>query len=183
MAVTEMDAPLATPCNIQICDVTCDSFRIMWDMSPEDGARATHFFIDLSRKESRDPNRFKHRVWQSETAVPPYVPSPLLSLDVSVYAVCVQTPDAQQSTFNIGMVKKFTFRCMLCLNYSREHKWGRETCILLRSSWFNRRMIFCITLDTENRGRALSVLIQSNKKNECSQQLQAAVTHLFISSS
>ncbi|TNN57271.1 Phytanoyl-CoA hydroxylase-interacting protein-like [Liparis tanakae] len=56
-----MDAPLATPCNIQICEVTCDSFRIMWDMSPEDSARATHFFIDLSRKESKDPNRFKHR--------------------------------------------------------------------------------------------------------------------------
>lgn len=60
--MTEMEAPLSTPCNIQICEVTCDSFRIMWDMTPEDTARATHFFIDLSRKESRDPNRFKHRV-------------------------------------------------------------------------------------------------------------------------
>uniref|UniRef100_A0A3P8VDV5 Phytanoyl-CoA 2-hydroxylase interacting protein n=1 Tax=Cynoglossus semilaevis TaxID=244447 RepID=A0A3P8VDV5_CYNSE len=56
-----MDLLLSTPCNIQICEVTCDSFRIMWDMSPEDTARATHFFIDLSRKESKDPNRFKHR--------------------------------------------------------------------------------------------------------------------------
>lgn len=52
---------LSTPCNIQICEVTCDSFRIMWDMTPEDTARATHFFIDLSRKQSSDPNRFKHR--------------------------------------------------------------------------------------------------------------------------
>uniref|UniRef100_A0A3Q3WSZ7 Phytanoyl-CoA hydroxylase-interacting protein-like C-terminal domain-containing protein n=1 Tax=Mola mola TaxID=94237 RepID=A0A3Q3WSZ7_MOLML len=59
--MTEMDTPLSTPCNIQICEVTCDSFRIMWDMTPEDTARATHFFIDLSRKESRNPNRFKHR--------------------------------------------------------------------------------------------------------------------------
>ncbi|KAJ3603986.1 hypothetical protein NHX12_028727 [Muraenolepis orangiensis] len=56
-----MEAPLATPNNIQICEVSCDSFRIGWDMSPEDTGRATHFFIDLSRKESRDPNRFKHR--------------------------------------------------------------------------------------------------------------------------
>ncbi|CAL8247599.1 unnamed protein product [Merluccius merluccius] len=56
-----MEAPLSTPHNIQICEVTCDSFRIVWDMSPEDTARATHFFIDLSRKESKDPNRFKHR--------------------------------------------------------------------------------------------------------------------------
>ncbi|KAM4576577.1 phytanoyl-CoA hydroxylase-interacting protein [Odontesthes bonariensis] len=59
--MTEMDPPLSTPCNIQICEVTCDSFRIMWDMTSEDTARATHFFIDLSRKENKDPNRFKHR--------------------------------------------------------------------------------------------------------------------------
>ncbi|KAM6954741.1 phytanoyl-CoA hydroxylase-interacting protein [Aplochiton taeniatus] len=59
--MTDADAPLSTPCNIQICQVTCDSFRIMWDMTPEDTARASHFFIDLSRKESKDPNRFKHR--------------------------------------------------------------------------------------------------------------------------
>ena len=57
-----METPLCTPHNIQICEVTCDSFRIGWDMTPEDTARATHFFIDLSSKESRDPNRFKHRV-------------------------------------------------------------------------------------------------------------------------
>ncbi|KAK7934189.1 hypothetical protein WMY93_005085 [Mugilogobius chulae] len=56
-----MEVGLCTPCNIQICEVTCDSFRIMWDMTPEDTARATHFFIDLSRKDHRDPNRFKHR--------------------------------------------------------------------------------------------------------------------------
>lgn len=60
--MTEMEAPLSTPCNIQICEVTCDSFRIMWDMTPEDTTRATHFFIDLSRKESGDQNLFKHRV-------------------------------------------------------------------------------------------------------------------------
>ncbi|XP_013867553.1 phytanoyl-CoA hydroxylase-interacting protein [Austrofundulus limnaeus] len=59
--MTAMNAPLSTPCNIKICEVTCDSFRIMWDMTPEDSARATHYFIDLSRKENRDPNRFKHR--------------------------------------------------------------------------------------------------------------------------
>lgn len=65
--MTDMDVPLVTPCNIRICEVTCDSFRIVWDMTPEDTARATHFFIDLSRKESTDPNRFKHRVRQLET--------------------------------------------------------------------------------------------------------------------
>ncbi|KAL0979415.1 hypothetical protein UPYG_G00184780 [Umbra pygmaea] len=56
-----MDTVLSTPNNIKICEVTCDSFCIAWDMTPEDTARATHFFIDLSRKEGRDPNRFKHR--------------------------------------------------------------------------------------------------------------------------
>ena len=54
-------SPLSTPHNIQICEVSCDSFRIGWDMTPEDTARATHFFLDLSRKESSDV-RFKHRV-------------------------------------------------------------------------------------------------------------------------
>lgn len=87
--MTEMDAPLATPCNIQICEVTCDSFRIMWDMTSEDTARATHFFIDLSRKESGDPNRFKHRVWQSETAAPAHVPCSILPLDLSVHPISV----------------------------------------------------------------------------------------------
>lgn len=63
-----MEAPLSTPCNIQICEVTCDSFRIMWDMTPEDTARATHFFIDLSRKECGEQNLFKHRVRSFERA-------------------------------------------------------------------------------------------------------------------
>uniref|UniRef100_A0A8D0CMZ6 Phytanoyl-CoA hydroxylase-interacting protein n=3 Tax=Scleropages formosus TaxID=113540 RepID=A0A8D0CMZ6_SCLFO len=52
---------LSIPQNIQISEVTCDSFRIGWDMAPEDTGRVTHYFIDLSRKEGRDPNRFKHR--------------------------------------------------------------------------------------------------------------------------
>ncbi|MBN3297051.1 phytanoyl-CoA hydroxylase-interacting protein [Amia ocellicauda] len=52
---------LSTPHNIQITGVTCDSFRISWESAPEDAGRATHFFIDLSRKEAKDPNRFKHR--------------------------------------------------------------------------------------------------------------------------
>lgn len=68
--MTEMEAPLSTPCNIQICEVTCDSFRIVWDMTPEDTTRATHFFIDLSRKECGDQNLFKHRVRTFEPSHP-----------------------------------------------------------------------------------------------------------------
>ncbi|XP_030641139.1 phytanoyl-CoA hydroxylase-interacting protein [Chanos chanos] len=52
---------LSTPHNIQVSEVTCDSFRIAWEMTPEDSARVTHYFIDLSRKEGGDQNRFKHR--------------------------------------------------------------------------------------------------------------------------
>ncbi|KAG7480682.1 hypothetical protein MATL_G00058850 [Megalops atlanticus] len=52
---------LSTPHNIQITEVTCDSFRIAWEMPPQDAGRVTHYFIDLSRKEGGDPNRFKHR--------------------------------------------------------------------------------------------------------------------------
>ncbi|XP_028851881.1 phytanoyl-CoA hydroxylase-interacting protein [Denticeps clupeoides] len=52
---------LSTPCDVQICDVTCDSFRIAWEMSTEDTDRVTHYFIDLRRKEGGEQNRFKHR--------------------------------------------------------------------------------------------------------------------------
>ncbi|KTF97166.1 hypothetical protein cypCar_00013146 [Cyprinus carpio] len=52
---------LSTPHNIQISDVTCDSFRITWEMAHEDTSRVTHYFIDLSRKEGSEHNRFKHR--------------------------------------------------------------------------------------------------------------------------
>lgn len=53
---------LSTPHNIQISEVSCDSFRITWEMAHEDTSRVTHYFIDLSRKEGSEPNRFKHRV-------------------------------------------------------------------------------------------------------------------------
>lgn len=53
---------LSTPHDIEISDVTCDSFRITWEMAPEDPSRVTHYFIDLSRKEGSEHNRFKHRV-------------------------------------------------------------------------------------------------------------------------
>nr|XP_055023663.1 phytanoyl-CoA hydroxylase-interacting protein [Misgurnus anguillicaudatus]XP_055023664.1 phytanoyl-CoA hydroxylase-interacting protein [Misgurnus anguillicaudatus] len=52
---------LSTPHNIQISEVSCDSFRIAWEMAHEDIARVTHYFIDLSRKEGSEQNRFKHR--------------------------------------------------------------------------------------------------------------------------
>ncbi|XP_051758267.1 phytanoyl-CoA hydroxylase-interacting protein [Ctenopharyngodon idella] len=52
---------LSTPNNIQISEVSCDSFRITWEMAHEDTSRVTHYFIDLSRKEGSEPNRFKHR--------------------------------------------------------------------------------------------------------------------------
>ncbi|KAK1154255.1 phytanoyl-CoA hydroxylase-interacting protein-like [Acipenser oxyrinchus oxyrinchus] len=52
---------LSRPHSIRISEVTCDSFRIGWAAEPGDAGRATHYFIDLSRKEARDPNRFKHK--------------------------------------------------------------------------------------------------------------------------
>ncbi|KAL7827328.1 hypothetical protein SRHO_G00330460 [Serrasalmus rhombeus] len=52
---------LSTPHNIQISEVTCDSFHVAWEMTSEDAARVTHYFIDLSRKEGGEQNRFKHR--------------------------------------------------------------------------------------------------------------------------
>lgn len=59
--MAEPDA-LSTPCNVQISEVTCDSFRAAWAMTPVDTARVTHYFIDLSRKEGAERNRFRNRV-------------------------------------------------------------------------------------------------------------------------
>ncbi|XP_062854734.1 phytanoyl-CoA hydroxylase-interacting protein [Trichomycterus rosablanca] len=58
--MAELDV-LSTPCNVQISEVTCDSFRVAWEITPEDAARVTHYFIDLSRKEGAERNRFKNR--------------------------------------------------------------------------------------------------------------------------
>ncbi|XP_076846335.1 phytanoyl-CoA hydroxylase-interacting protein [Brachyhypopomus gauderio] len=52
---------LSAPHNIQIIEVTCDSFRLTWEMTPQDMARVTHYFIDLSRKEGGEQKHFKHR--------------------------------------------------------------------------------------------------------------------------
>lgn len=59
--MAELDL-LSTPHNIQVSEVTCDSFWIAWEMAHEDTARVTHYFIDLRRKEGGEQNRFKHRV-------------------------------------------------------------------------------------------------------------------------
>lgn len=59
--MAELDL-LSTPHNIQISEVTCDSFRIAWETAHEDTVRVTHYFIDLRRKEGGEQNRFKNRV-------------------------------------------------------------------------------------------------------------------------
>uniref|UniRef100_A0A4W4FMC8 Phytanoyl-CoA hydroxylase-interacting protein n=3 Tax=Electrophorus electricus TaxID=8005 RepID=A0A4W4FMC8_ELEEL len=58
--MAEMEV-LSAPLNIQIIEVTCDSFRVTWEMTPQDKARVTHYFIDLSRKEGGEQKHFKHR--------------------------------------------------------------------------------------------------------------------------
>ncbi|XP_061421349.1 phytanoyl-CoA hydroxylase-interacting protein-like isoform X1 [Lethenteron reissneri] len=52
---------LSVPHNIQISNITCDSFRIRWDMEPRDRERVTHYFIDLNKKENKNSNKFKHK--------------------------------------------------------------------------------------------------------------------------
>ncbi|NWU03630.1 PHYIP protein, partial [Urocynchramus pylzowi] len=53
---------LSTPKNIEINNITCDSFRISWAMEKGDLERVTHYFIDLNKKENKNSNKFKHRV-------------------------------------------------------------------------------------------------------------------------
>ncbi|KAK1905782.1 Phytanoyl-CoA hydroxylase-interacting protein-like [Dissostichus eleginoides] len=53
---------LPVPQNIKISNITCDSFKICWDMEPSSKERITHYFIDLNKKENKNSNKFKHKV-------------------------------------------------------------------------------------------------------------------------
>ncbi len=48
--------------NIKISNITCDSFKICWDMDPHTTEKITHYFIDLNKKENKNSNKFKHKV-------------------------------------------------------------------------------------------------------------------------
>lgn len=60
---------LPVPQQIRISNVTCDSFRISWDMDSRGRDRITHYFIDLNKAENKDPNKFKHKVGGMEHLV------------------------------------------------------------------------------------------------------------------
>lgn len=53
---------LPVPQLIRISNVTCDSFKVSWDMEGRGRDRITHYFIDLNKKENRKENKFKHKV-------------------------------------------------------------------------------------------------------------------------
>lgn len=53
---------LPVPHNIKISNITCDSFKISWDMDSKSKDRITHYFIDLNKKENKNSNKFKHKV-------------------------------------------------------------------------------------------------------------------------
>lgn len=53
---------LPIPQQIRISNITCDSFKISWDMDSRGRERITHYFIDLNKKENKDCNKFKHKV-------------------------------------------------------------------------------------------------------------------------
>lgn len=59
--IAEMEE-LPVPQNIKISNITCDSFKICWDMEPKARERITHYFIDLNKKENKNANKFKHKV-------------------------------------------------------------------------------------------------------------------------
>lgn len=52
---------LPVPLNIKISNITCDSFKICWDMDSKVRERITHYFIDLNKKENKNANKFKHK--------------------------------------------------------------------------------------------------------------------------
>lgn len=52
---------LPVPQHICISHITCDSFKIGWDMDSVGRDRVTHYFMDLNKKENTGPNKFKHK--------------------------------------------------------------------------------------------------------------------------
>ncbi|KAM3860035.1 phytanoyl-CoA hydroxylase-interacting protein-like [Diretmus argenteus] len=52
---------LPVPHRIRISNITCDSFKISWDMETRGRDRITHYFIDLNKKENKKENKFKHK--------------------------------------------------------------------------------------------------------------------------
>uniref|UniRef100_A0A8D0CQA7 Fibronectin type-III domain-containing protein n=1 Tax=Sander lucioperca TaxID=283035 RepID=A0A8D0CQA7_SANLU len=53
---------LPVPQQIRISNITCDSFKISWDIPDSRGReRITHYFIDLNKKENEKENKFKHK--------------------------------------------------------------------------------------------------------------------------
>ncbi|KAM7408507.1 hypothetical protein PAMA_002302 [Pampus argenteus] len=59
-SISEMEE-LPVPQNIKISNITCDSFKICWDMEARSKERITHYFIDLNKKENKNSNKFKHK--------------------------------------------------------------------------------------------------------------------------
>ena len=57
---------LPVPRQIQISNITCDSFWISWGMEANGQDRITHYFIDLNKRENRDANKFKLKVGGTE---------------------------------------------------------------------------------------------------------------------
>ncbi|XP_061693058.1 phytanoyl-CoA hydroxylase-interacting protein-like isoform X3 [Syngnathoides biaculeatus] len=59
-ALSDMEE-LPVPRSIKISNITCDSFKICWDMEQRGKERITHYFIDLNKKENKNSNKFKHK--------------------------------------------------------------------------------------------------------------------------
>ncbi|XP_037610480.1 phytanoyl-CoA hydroxylase-interacting protein-like isoform X2 [Sebastes umbrosus] len=52
---------LPVPQQIRISNITCDSFKISWEMESRRRERISHYFIDLNKKENQKENKFKHK--------------------------------------------------------------------------------------------------------------------------
>ncbi|XP_015255697.1 PREDICTED: phytanoyl-CoA hydroxylase-interacting protein-like [Cyprinodon variegatus] len=92
---------LPVPQHIHISNITCDSFKISWNMDSRGQDRITHYFIDLNKKEDKSSNKFKHM------DVPTKLVAKVVPLPMTVrghwflsprteYTVAVQTATKQQ---------------------------------------------------------------------------------------
>ncbi|KAM3592119.1 uncharacterized protein V6R79_012897 [Siganus canaliculatus] len=91
---------LPAPRRIRISHITCDSFKISWDMDPRGRDRISHYFIDLKKREDRADSKFQHKdvptkLVAKAVALPMTVRGHWFLSPRTEYAVSVQTAAKQ----------------------------------------------------------------------------------------
>ena len=118
-SISELEE-LPVPQNIKISNITCDSFKICWDMEPRSKERITHYFIDLNKKENKNSNKFKHKVTAESarlTAERWLHKGP--QVEVSLGGICFAL--SQRKGRNLSRMRGFVKNVIQCVRKVKSH--------------------------------------------------------------